>query len=133
MEAWRRCWREGVAPLLSDAGLEALRKALAEDDPRLMQGATMSPPPLRCVQGWPVECACLMAYPGWQGDGLTTVGEVEKFFQQRCYEADVVLEEPGGIGWLLNWYDDTPRDEMRAALMPEVEREQSRRREPVAC
>ena len=49
MENWRKVWREGVAPLLSAAGLEALRRALVTDDGRLLQGATTTPPPLPCV------------------------------------------------------------------------------------
>ena len=35
MESWRTVWREGFAPVLSLKGLEALRDALAADDPRL--------------------------------------------------------------------------------------------------
>ena len=46
MESWRKVWREGLAPLLSDNSLRALRRALVEDDPRLIQGATTTPPPL---------------------------------------------------------------------------------------
>lgn len=129
MEAWRRVFREGVAPLLSTAGLEALCKALVEDDARLVQGATTSPPPLQCVQDWPVEAACATAYPGWQGDGLQLVGEVEESFARVCFEADQALGEPGGIRWFLNWFDSTPRDEMRMALLPEVRRELARRAE----
>ena len=55
MESWRKVWREGFAPVLSTAGLQALRKALTADDTRLIQGSTSSPPPLMCVQDWPVE------------------------------------------------------------------------------
>ena len=64
LESWRRTWREGFAPVLSIANLQALRKALQEDDPRLLQGATCCPPPLACLQDWPVEGACPIAYPG---------------------------------------------------------------------
>ena len=45
MESWRKTWRDGVEPLVSTEGLEALRRALTNDDPRLLQGATSSPPP----------------------------------------------------------------------------------------
>ena len=45
MESWRRAWRVGLAPGLSRAGLEALSAALLRNDPRLLQGATTSPPP----------------------------------------------------------------------------------------
>ena len=93
MESWRKVWRDGVEPLLSMEGLEALRKALANDDPRLLQGATTTPPPLMCVQEWPVEAACALGYCGWQGERLETVGQVEEFFARCCFEADQWLGE----------------------------------------
>src|SRR4051812_30523867 len=73
MESWRKVWREGFAPQLSTSGLEALRKALHEDDPRLIQGATTSPPPLQCVQDWPVDACCVLGFCSWQGEALETV------------------------------------------------------------
>jgi hypothetical protein len=127
MENWRKVWRDGAAPLLSDAGLEALRAALLNDDPRLVQGTTTMPPPLQCVQDWGVECACLLALPGWLGDGLETVAEVEEFFARMCFEIDNLIGEPAACHWLLNWFDDTPRDEMRRELLAEVRREIDRR------
>ena len=50
MDSWRKVWRDGLAPLISTEGLEALRTALCDDDARLLQGATTTPPPLQCVQ-----------------------------------------------------------------------------------
>src|SRR5579885_1645742 len=94
MESWKKVWREGLVPHLSVAGLQALRAALRADDQRLIQGATTAPPPLQCVQDWPVEAACALGYCGWQGDGLETVAEVEEFFSQICFYADQELGEP---------------------------------------
>jgi hypothetical protein len=122
MESWRKVWREGLAPQLSTAGLNALRRALIDDDPRLLQGATTSPPPLQCVQDWPVEGACGLGYCGWQGHHLESVAEVEEFFARACFEADQRLGEPAGCRWFLNWFDETPREEMRAQLLVEVNR-----------
>jgi hypothetical protein len=122
MESWRKVWREGLAPQISQAGLEALRLALIQDDPRLLQGATTSPPPLQCVQDWPVEAACGLGYCAWQGDGLETVAEVEEYFARACFEADQRLGEPAGCRWFLNWFDETPREEMRRQLLTEVNR-----------
>lgn len=127
MESWRKVWREGVAPLLSEEGLVALAKALTEDDKRLLQGATTSPPPLTCVQDWPVEAACPIGYTGWQGDGLTTVGEVEEYFARMCFEIDQRIGEPAGCRWFINWADETHREEMRRHLLYEVQRELARR------
>src|SRR5438552_1232620 len=122
MESWRKVWRDGFAPVLSTVGLQELRKALVRDDARLTQGATTTPPPLQCVLDWPVEGACALGYCAWQGDGLESVGEVEEFFARACFEADQRLGEPAACRWFLNWYDDTPREEMRRQLLAEVNR-----------
>ena len=122
MESWRKVWRDGVQPLLSEEGLEALRQGLVRDDGRLLQGATTSPPPLACVQDWPVEAACVLGYCGWHGDGLESVAEVEEFFARLCFQADQRLGEPAACRWFLNWYDETPREEMRRSLLAEVNR-----------
>src|SRR5262245_8963660 len=122
MESWRKVWRDGVEPLLSTEGLEALRQGLISDDARLLQGATTTPPPLACVQDWPVEAACALGYCGWQGEGLETVGQVEEFFARMCFEIDQRMGEPAACRRLLNWYDATPRAQMRRELLAEVNR-----------
>src|SRR5437763_1066796 len=127
MESWRKVWRDGLAPHLSTPGLEALRRALIGDDLRLLQGATTTPPPLQSVQDWPVEAACVLGYCGWQGDGLETVAEVEEFFARTCFEADQALGEPAACRWFLNWFDETPREEVLRELLAEVNRELARR------
>lgn len=128
MESWRKVWRDGLVPLISTEGLEALRSALANDDARLLQGATTTPPPLQCVQDWPVEAACALGYCGWQGEGLESVAEVEEYFARLCFEVDQRLGEPAACRWFLNWFDETPRDEMRSLLLAEVNRTLGRRR-----
>jgi hypothetical protein len=124
-----RAWRDGIAPTLSTAGLKALQKAVDEDDSRLIQGVTTSPPPLQCVQDWPVESACAVAFAGWQGDGLNTVGEVEDFFARVCHIADTRLGEPAAVRHFLNVYDSLDRDMMRKVLLVEVELELAKRRQ----
>ncbi len=121
MENWRNVWRNGFVPVLSTSGLITLREALRNDDLRLVQGATTSPPPLMCVQDWPVEASCALGYCGWLGDGLDTVGEVEEYFAKCCFEADERLGEPAACRWFLNWFDDTPREAMRREMLAEVE------------
>jgi hypothetical protein len=121
MESWRLVWRNGFAPVLPAAGLEALAKALRDDDPRLTQGSTTTPPPLMCVQDWPTEASCAVCFAGWQGLGLQTVGQVEEFFARACFDADQKIGEPAACRWFLNWFDDTPRDRMRRELLAEVE------------
>jgi hypothetical protein len=63
------------------------------------------------------------------GDGLETVAEVEEFFARMCFEVDQRVGEPAGCRWFLNWFDETPREEMRAELLAEVERALLRRRQ----
>jgi len=121
MENWRNVWRNGFVPVLSTRGLEQLRDALRSDDLRLVQGATTTPPPLLCVQDWPVEGSCALGFCGWLGDGLETVGEVEEYFAKCCFEADERLGEPAACRLFLNWFDDEPRAQMRKELLAEVE------------
>src|SRR5262245_28524482 len=129
MEAWRTVWRRGFLPGLNTEGLEALRRALCDDDYRVTQMATTQPPANQNVLDCPADAACAVTFCGWQGEQLSTVGELNEFFDRLCFEADHLLGESAASRWFLNWYDHTPRDEMRQALLPEVERElQARRR-----
>lgn len=145
MESWRLVWRDGFAPILSTPCLEALAEALRTDDPRLTQGSTTTPPPLMCVQDWPVEAGCFLVFMGAVENGgfactsteavsnqlgvpphsnakACTVGQAEEFFARLCFEADQRLGgEPAACRWLLNWFDNTPRNEMRRELLAEVE------------
>ena len=121
IKLWKKIWRTGFAPVLSTENLAALAEALRSDDPRLIQGSTTTPPPLMCVQDWPVESACALGYCGWQTDDLKTVGQVERFFANLCFEADERLGDPAACRWFLNWFDETPRAEMRLELLAEVE------------
>lgn len=142
MENWRKVFRDGLAPLLSVEHLEALKEALESDDPALLQGSTMMPPFYRSE--WLVEGACLLAYPyaavngGFLHDDdpselnieAAQAGDVEAFFAQTCSGIDQRLadaEEPTPHQLLLEWFDETPRDEMRINLLPEIERELTRR------
>lgn len=128
MEAWKKVLREGLFPLMSTEHLEILLSGLEKDDPRLMQGATTSPPPMQCVLDWPCESGCLIAYPfAFEEKEPRTVGETEEFFARICFKADQILGEPAAIRYLLNWYDDTPRDEMRKLLVKEISEELERR------
>lgn len=127
MESWKMVWRQGFQPQFDDRQLTALRDGLLADDPRLVQGATTTPPPLLCVQDWPVEACCALGYCGWIGSDLKTVGEVEEFFAKCCFEADNRLGEPAACRWFLNAFDDSPRQQFFAALAAEIESELARR------
>ena len=118
MESWREVWR-AVGWRLSSKALTNLAKAIQEDDKRLIQGSTTAPPPLQYMHERDAEGACLLGYAG-MAEGLQKVGEIENYFASICYDIGQYLKEPTACRWLLNWYDDTPREEMRRQLLPEV-------------
>ena len=120
MDKWRRVWREGLVPQLSSAGLCALQTALIDDDPRLAQGATCFPPPLDVLAACEVGRACAVGFCGWQGEPLTRVEQVEAYFARVCDAADSAFHEAAACRYFLNWFDETPRAEMRRELLAEV-------------
>jgi hypothetical protein len=127
MEHWRDVWRRWAAPLLSTEGLEALRVALAEDSPELLQGRnTKADDELPDSDD---ECtgACPLAYAGWKAEALETVEEVEAWFAGLVNEISTRSLEPAAASCLLGWIDDTPRSEMRRELLIETGRELARR------
>ena len=120
MHGWKRGWRMGIAPLLTPAGLAALKVALETDDPRLVQGATTEPLPIALFADEAVEGACAVGFSLWQGRGLGRVGQLHAAFRQLCASADDLLDEPLGTVAFLNWFDETPREEMRRELLAEL-------------
>ena len=124
---WQTVLCQGIFPQLTDEQLVKLLTALETDDVRLIQGATVSPFTLYSVRDWPCEAACVLGFCGWGGDESKTVGEVEQYFAEVCFEADRLLGEPAAVRFFLLWYDGVPRDEMRRLLIKEVREEQERR------
>ena len=129
---WRRVWRIGLAPFISREGLLALETALATDDHRLLQGVTCAPPLLDAWSNRAICAACALGWTGWHGEGLRSIGAVADYFHRLCDDADAALNEPGVCRFFLNWYDETPRAEMRRQLLGEV-RLELQRRIPVAA
>jgi hypothetical protein len=122
-EKWRQVWRRGMAPSLGTDALEFLAGLLESDDGCVTQGSTTTPPPLMCVQDWPVEAACPLATCGaFESGGFreASVGACEEYFARVCFDCDQRLESPAACRWFLNWWDDTPRDTARAELLAEV-------------
>jgi hypothetical protein len=114
---WQRSWREHVAPNLSIAGLAALKTALETNDKRLLQKVTVLPDGNGRVSG-----ACVIGYCGWQETNncyCRTPYAVDRYYTEVCRKIHA------SSGWeaihFITWYDKTPRQEMIAALLPEVE------------
>ncbi len=124
MERWRRAWRNGFSRQLSTSGLLALREALANDDPRLIQGPHTLPRH-HCVRDsecWPicpvkVEAACIICFAGWMGEWMSFVGDVrdyyENVFETSDWDADAYA--------FISWYDRAPRARMLKVMLAEVE------------
>ncbi len=108
-----QAFRTIIAPQLASVGLNALRKALIEDDHRLIQGCTTSPLPLDALMECKVEGGCAIGYAGWIGHVYQTVGEVSEFFERVCDDPD--------CRYFLDWYDESPRAEMRRELLAEID------------
>jgi hypothetical protein len=122
MEAWRRVWRLGIAPRLSTAGLEGLRDALINDDPRLIAGAATIPPALACCVNDPLQSCCPVCFGLLDGEppGALLVGEMESRFVKACLKADQLCGMPGAVSMLLNAIDEWTRPQLIANLLPEV-------------
>lgn len=121
MEHWQRIWRVGLAPQLPTEGLEALRQALVKDDPRLLQQFTTNLPPVKSLKNSKIEGACALGYCAWQGEGLKRLGQVLDRFERICTAADEAVGELAACDHFLNWFDQTPRQEMRRRLLAEVQ------------
>jgi len=74
-----------------------------------------------CVRDWPTEAACALGFCGWIGEGLVSVGDVEEFFANACWQADRLLGETAACRFFLHFFDENPRQQMIAELLPEVE------------
>ena len=130
IEAWRKAFREGVAPNLSEHHLEVLRDGLVSDDPDIIQGSTTFPLPAFCTKDTPVQKACALAYCGWKGDGHSTVELAEDFFVRIVFSAHRSLGGETLVGHFLNAFDKWPRPVMLENLLGEVERAISQRKPP---
>src|SRR5262249_3880068 len=93
VETWRKVWREGFAPQLSTAGLQARWRALTDDSPKIIQGATVKPPPLSFAEDWPVECACPVAFALCDHYGLNvaTPSMLEQQFSEACARCEELV------------------------------------------
>jgi len=120
MELWRKVWRNGLVPQLSTNELLALKHGLETDDPKLVQGITTSPPAIDIFATSQVEFCCGLTYSSWKGENKTTVAEADARYTQLCQNTDELLGEPGVSRFFLNWFDETPRVEMRRQLLTEV-------------
>lgn len=121
---WRSIFHDAIAPRLSTAGLIALRQALEEDDPRLLQCSTVEPAPIDDDDQRPVEGACPLGWCLWQGEGLVSAGAVWVLFNALLNAVDAAWPLPGDVCGtsrrFIHWIDNTEREMMRRELLLEV-------------
>ncbi len=122
----RDVWRVGLAPLLSLEQLERLRIALATNDPRLCQGMTVIPRVLNEDDPLQAEAACPIGFCAL-GE-LRRSAQIEMYFAEMCREIDVRMGALAACRYLINFWDDNPRDVVRAAMLTEVQRTLAERR-----
>lgn len=67
----------------------------------------------------------------WQSMGNRGPGRWShiQYFARICFDVDRALGEPAGCRYFLNFFDETPRDQMRRELLPEVWRELEKRQD----
>ena len=122
MESWRLVWRDGFAPVLTTDR--------AGGPPRRPRGGR--PPADAGLHDHPAPaaCACRTGRSRPPARSATAAGRATGWRPSArsrssspacCFEADQRLGEPAACRWFLNWFDDTPRDEMRRELLAEVE------------
>ena len=121
-EMWRRVWRDGLGPQLSDSYLEELRLGLIRDDDRLLQGYTAQPEPFAVFAREKIEGCCALGFGAWQTGMFERVGDLGRFFERLCCGADEAVGEMAAARLFLDWYDQTPRPLMRHELLAEVNR-----------
>jgi hypothetical protein len=103
MESWRMVWREGLAPVLSTSGIESLWQALRNNDPRLTQGSTTTPPPLLSLADCPCDGADAIGWCGWQGERLEPLARSRSSSPAPVLKSIGRLGEPAAYRWFLNW------------------------------
>lgn len=122
---WLQAWR-ALAPNLSTSALAALRDAIEVDSDELVQGVTCVPSrAYDTIRAEPCK-ACLIGYAGWRGERLATVGAVDDYFAKMARKIDAEIGDTHSR-WLTRWFDETPRAEAFAALLPEIRAELFRR------
>jgi hypothetical protein len=123
LPSWKHVWRTGIVPQVSTEGLQRLRRALLEDDSRVLTGSTCFPPPLQCCEDERVERCCPVCWLILAGKSpeAISVGLLDEAFARLCWEADKLCGQPMSIRYLLNWIDETPRPELRKQLIVECD------------
>lgn len=119
-KAWQEVFRVAASSCLTRDELLFIRDAIGRDDKRLIQGSTAKPPAIPCVYDWPAECGCLFGLLAFRDGKQPTVAQVENEFARIVNAIDARFPMRAAY-YFLNWFDETPRDTMRAELLAEID------------
>lgn len=125
---WKDVFRRGLAPQLTSDELETLLTALVNNDPDLIQGKTVEPCGAGVKGDEKPKAGCMIGYIIWKCRGANEVRDVQNEFACICCGIDVRLAVLSVNRYLLNFFDETPRDKMRPQLIEEIELELERRK-----
>lgn len=122
IEPWRLALQTALHHTTT-VGLQVLAQALRTADTRLIRGVTAATD--QDDDGRLVG-ACLLAYPGWVGDGLETHDEVDQYWQALRERVAIDLEDLQPFRALVTRWDTGPEG-FAAEALAEVEAELARR------
>lgn len=120
-EATRRVFHEGFVPLLKDEELWVLKGWLTMAPERFKQGYTLYPVPTPAEEPYMMpDCGCLITNIG-RINMLKYADELYEYFARMCYNIDQNMGEPSAVRYLLNWYDDSPWEDVKNGSIEELE------------
>ena len=120
MESWKKSFAH-IADVCGVPALQVLRTAVSENYCSLIQGTTVAYEPATNPGDRTVCGACAVGYMYWKADDMDFADDVEEAV------AATFSEVAKKAGWdrapdlFTNWYDETPRDEMRRELLPVID------------
>jgi hypothetical protein len=117
MKKWQLAFRHAAKSLSLD-GLQALLKALRDDDDALEQGTTTVPTWFYGCREVACEGGCAIGFAAWKS-GAVWARDVQAAFLRVCDSFDGM--DGLTLGDFTGWFDHTPRDQMRAELIQVVE------------
>lgn len=124
MEQWRRYFRHGIAPLVENAQLEYVLGILKSDSEKMCQGDTVILRKVIAESGLtyyhgdlPPVSGCFVSLIHMSDEKLTANEVDAKFGPFLCR----VGLNHGLSSHFINWFDDSPREEVRRELIAEIE------------
>lgn len=120
MEAWRKAWREGVAPQLTIDELRFLHHGICSKDRRLINGVTAIYDTDYRRRDAPCGGACLLGYVEFHRNADATADDVCETFNDVVATANERLGDGDNIQYLIDFWDDDDNAERQKLMAHEV-------------